>query len=419
MNKKIYFEPKSVKVSIVVPIYNIEEYLPVCVESIISQTHENIEIILVDDGSPDACPSICDDYAVKDERIRVIHKGNGGLVSARKAGVRVATGDYVLYVDGDDWIDSNYVENMLKPAITEKVDVISTIAVYMNYSDGRQLERITPMDMGIYREEDMIKKVYPNFICEDKFYDTSLPTNIYLYMFKREFLQNIQEQVDDEITMGEDMAVTFRSLLEANSLAVINCLGYHYRQRPNSMLHKKSREHFLKINTLYKNLQRAVKHTNNRDRALVMERKIARGIFFALWVGASNEMIKISENYLFPFSRVKPGSKIFVYGMGVVGYGIMEAILSREDYILVGCSDQGWKAHKDGLRFADGNICKVYPTEKILECDFDYVIIGVSRYNFRKQITELLLNLGVPEKKIALIDQSQLIEENLPFYNMK
>ena len=96
--------------SIIVPIYKIEQYITQCIESIIHQTYKNIEIILVDDGSDDNCPVICDEYALKDDRIKVIHKENGGLVSARKAGALEATGDYICCVDGDDYIAENYIE---------------------------------------------------------------------------------------------------------------------------------------------------------------------------------------------------------------------------------------------------------------------------------------------------------------------
>lgn len=403
------------KVSVVVPIYRIEAYISFCIDSILNQTYQNIEIILVDDGSDDSCPKICDDYAMKDCRIHVIHKPNGGSTSARKAGICQAVGDYILYVDGDDWIEPDYVEKLLEPLTEEKVDVVGDISVYMNYSDGRQLERTTPMKTGIYKGKDIISEVYPNYICEDRFYDTPLSTNVYLYLFRREFLQKNQPQVEDEIAMGEDMALTFRSFLHAESVAVIDYPGYHYRQQPNSMLHKRDSDHFQRINVLYKNLKRAVRDSEDSERAKAMARKIPRCIFFTLWACAPVRFAELSDTCLFPFSQVKTGSRVFVYGMGVVGRGIMEAIAETGRFELTGCSDQGWSVHAEGINIAGYKVCPVYAPEKIMECDFDYVVIGVSRYVFRQQITEKLLSLGVPEEKIARIDQSLLIEDNLPF----
>jgi glycosyltransferase involved in cell wall biosynthesis len=115
----------NVKISVVVPICNIESYLPDCIDSLINQTFKNIEIILVDDGSPDNCGKICDDYASRDERIRVIHKVNGGLVSARNAGYEVSTGNWLMYLDGDDWLDTDLCETLVKYVTRyEEVDVV-------------------------------------------------------------------------------------------------------------------------------------------------------------------------------------------------------------------------------------------------------------------------------------------------------
>ena len=105
------------KISVIVPVYKVEKYLDKCVESIVNQTYKNLEIILVDDGSPDNCPAMCDEWAEKDERIRVIHKENGGLADARNAGMDIATGDYIGFVDSDDWIEPNMYEVLLKNAL--------------------------------------------------------------------------------------------------------------------------------------------------------------------------------------------------------------------------------------------------------------------------------------------------------------
>ena len=101
------------KVSVIIPVYNVEKYLDECVSSVLSQTYSNLEVILVDDGSPDSCPLKCDQYKEQDDRVRVIHKQNGGLSSARNAGLDIATGDYVLFVDSDDYIIENTIKNLL------------------------------------------------------------------------------------------------------------------------------------------------------------------------------------------------------------------------------------------------------------------------------------------------------------------
>lgn len=122
-------------VSVIVPIYKVEKYLPYCIESIINQTYENLEIILVDDGSPDGCPRICDEYAKKDKRIKVIHKKNGGLSSARNAGLDIFTGEYVVFIDSDDMMINNAIELMIKELINNKSDLVMTDYYYLKSLD--------------------------------------------------------------------------------------------------------------------------------------------------------------------------------------------------------------------------------------------------------------------------------------------
>ena len=104
------------KISVIVPVYEVEPYLRKCLDSVVNQTYQNLEIILVDDGSPDKCPAICDEYAARDERIQVIHKENGGVASARNAGLERVTGDYIGWVDSDDWIETDMFEYLLENA---------------------------------------------------------------------------------------------------------------------------------------------------------------------------------------------------------------------------------------------------------------------------------------------------------------
>ena len=120
-------------VSIIIPIYNVEQYLRRCVDSVLQQTLENIEIILVDDGSPDNCPLICDQYKAQDNRVKVVHKKNGGLSSARNAGLKIATGEYILFLDSDDWIEPETAEELV--SIAEKYRVQKSIPLWIPLRD--------------------------------------------------------------------------------------------------------------------------------------------------------------------------------------------------------------------------------------------------------------------------------------------
>ena len=111
------------KVSVIIPVYKVEKYLEKCIDSVINQSYSNLEIILVDDGSPDNCGKICDKYAKKDNRIRVIHKTNGGLSDARNNGIKIATGNYIAFIDSDDYVTEDYIEYLLKLIIDNNSDI--------------------------------------------------------------------------------------------------------------------------------------------------------------------------------------------------------------------------------------------------------------------------------------------------------
>ena len=172
----------GLKISVIVPIYNVQKFLHHCVDSLINQTYKNIEIILVNDGSPDECPKICDEYASTDNRIKVIHKENGGLVSARKAGAIVSSGDYVACVDGDDWVAENYIDSFCQIIESYHPDVIC--CGYIAAKQGQQIHHIMPEKIGFYDKEALKKEVYPHLIqAEDA---TSFLPTVWAKVIKRE-----------------------------------------------------------------------------------------------------------------------------------------------------------------------------------------------------------------------------------------
>ena len=215
--------------SIIVPIYNVEEYLEKCINSILNQTFRDFELILVDDGSPDNCPKICDEFAKRDFRIRVIHQENQGLVAARNIGVKNAVGDFICYVDGDDWVRKNWLNTMYEVIKKSNPDIIvfSAIKKYIN----KEEEIPFNINEGFYNKEELVKHIYPYMI-----YDKRLPfckglifpvawNKIYrATLLKRHFCK------DTKIRMGEDNAFVFEICYYANSIYFINEIFYIYNQ---------------------------------------------------------------------------------------------------------------------------------------------------------------------------------------------
>ena len=224
---------KTVEISVIVPIFRIQKYLPECIDSLLNQSFLNFELILVDDGSPDNCPQICDAYAGRDARIRVIHKENGGLLSARKAGLKAARGNYISFVDGDDWVDKYYLDIMLKLARENSSDLVVT--GHFREFDGK-IETIKPATAATYDAQGIKNEILPNAIYNGRFCEHGISTYVWNKLFKRSLLTNILYDVPNEIIMGEDAAITYAYLTISKRITISRIPLYYYRQRHDSIV---------------------------------------------------------------------------------------------------------------------------------------------------------------------------------------
>jgi len=222
------------KVSVIVPVYNVGSYIYQCINSIINQTYSNIEIIIVIDGSTDDSSLICHSLAKNDPRIKVIEQKNSGLVSARKKGLEESSGNYILNVDGDDWIDPNCVEILVNQVKINSVDIV--VASYFREFIGNLEVIHQNIKPGVYRLEEYSNKIYPELISMKKLFKHGISTFSWGKLFKRDILNNIQMAVPNEITIGEDTVVTYPAITASNSISIIKDPLYFYRQRANSML---------------------------------------------------------------------------------------------------------------------------------------------------------------------------------------
>lgn len=240
--------------SIIVPIYNVEHYLKECLDSILNQKYEDFELILVNDGSTDNSAKICDDYAKYDARIVVIHKENGGLVSARKAGLKVAHGKYIGYVDSDDWIEADMYQSLCGAAHKYDVDIV-ICDIVENYPN-QEVRRTQMVAPGLYEKNGMEQEVYPIMLYAGEYYQFGLFPSVSNKIFKKTLIQKFQLNVDETIRMGEDVACTYPSLLDANSIYILDKQYlYHYRQNPSSMTASYDQNFFEKILILYGHLK--------------------------------------------------------------------------------------------------------------------------------------------------------------------
>lgn len=223
-------------ISIIVPIYKVEKYIRECVDSIIAQSYSDIEIVLVNDGSPDNCPAICDEYAIADSRVKVVHKENGGLMSARQAGLRASTGEYIGFVDGDDSIEPDMYERFANAIERYKPD-IALCEFYYDYPN--KLEKSNQNLIKPYFTKTEIEaEIYPTMLFKNTYYQFGINPCCWSKVFKRELLEKVLYNVTPKVKIGEDAAFSYPCLLEANSLAYIDKCLYHYRINQESMTKK-------------------------------------------------------------------------------------------------------------------------------------------------------------------------------------
>lgn len=218
------------KISIVVPVYNVEKELPRCVESLLCQTYQEIEIILVDDGSPDSCPAMCELYADKDQRVKVIHKTNGGLSDARNFGMEQATGEYILFVDSDDTIEVDTCERFVSCLEKEKVDIVVGECKEIR-SDNIVYQNHTNLDEGlVYTAQEYMLKA----ISASEFY-----CPVWLNLYRKDFLVKNQLKFAKGL-LHEDMEWTPKVFLKNPSIMYMKRPFYNYIIRGGSITRSKN-----------------------------------------------------------------------------------------------------------------------------------------------------------------------------------
>lgn len=217
-------------ISIIVPVYNAEKYLYNCIDSLLKQSFDDYEIILVDDGSSDSSSVICDEYSKKNNNIVVIHQTNKGVSKARQIGVKYSSGKYLAFIDSDDWVSSSFISSMV--AIIEKY--CPDIICFGSYqvSEKETIECPFPMDSKLYKKKEIIKYIYNRLI--EKSDGTYFPNELCMKLIKRELYVNNQVQ-DKKIMMGEDAACIKPCIAKASSIFIDDGLYYYYRRNDESV----------------------------------------------------------------------------------------------------------------------------------------------------------------------------------------
>lgn len=221
-------------ISCIVPVYNSGKYLKKCIDSLLSQTRALDELILVDDGSTDESPRVCDHYSSQNPNISVIHKGNGGLISAWKAGVTASEGELLTFVDADDYVDRDFIEKLEKGVSPGDVRQISVCGGITEEEDtGRKTgDLVNSLPPGVYQGEEL-KRLHHRLLGNEV---RTVSLSRCMKLISRELILDNMHFSDSSLTMGEDVSIMLPSLLDADRLSVTDASGYHYVKRAGSMV---------------------------------------------------------------------------------------------------------------------------------------------------------------------------------------
>ncbi len=211
-------------VSIVIPVYKVEKVLGRCMQSVFEQSYKNLQIILVDDGSPDNCPKICDEYAEKDSRIEVIHKENGGLSSARNEGMKICKGEYIVFLDSDDYLSKTAIEKMLNLCLKNDCEISILKTQFISFDFNEE----------VADEEEVVQIFDSEKAIEHSLYQILYSCTAWNKMYRKDILDGIWFPLRK---ISEDLAVSHLMMDKAKKIAYSNIIGYYYRQNPSSIMH--------------------------------------------------------------------------------------------------------------------------------------------------------------------------------------
>lgn len=262
-------------ISVIVPVYKVEKYLDRCVESIVNQTYKNLEIILVDDGSPDNSSALCDEWAEKDSRIKVIHKENGGVSAARNAAIDIANGEFIGFVDSDDYIDKDMYDVLYKQLISTQSD-LSVVGVYY----GERTDSFA--SNNVYSKEET-----QLFLFNQRDY---MAFNGYLVnkLYKSEIIRVNHIRLNKDVTMGEDMCFNFDYISHIKKMCASDYCGYHYEYRDDSCTNSMD----AKLN--YSIISVTEYFLSNAADKSLYKSVVAWSLRF--WIGIINDMVNYNQD---------------------------------------------------------------------------------------------------------------------------
>lgn len=381
---------KNPKISVIIPVYNMESYLDKCIQSVIGQTYVNIEIILVNDGSTDNSLDICRKYQRCDGRIIIADQKNEGLVAARKSGIIKATGDYVTFVDADDWIEADTYENLMNESDNEDVIVFGLVEDY----DTCSVKKTSNYRAGVYDTEAINSTIISDIFDTEIFFQFNMIPNLVCKIVKRELMNSVIPYVSNDVTMGEDVDFTCQLITRATSVNILTKTPYHYVQRQSSMVRSCTAES--SVYSLYEDL-----------RAIDVPSELKEGWNIQICAYMSFILqLKCMELYVEKssfFNRFRNKS-VIIYGAGNYGRSVSASMKNRLGVHIEAVADRDWNNRIKS--FAD--IAPVIDPEDIAAKKYEYIYIAILNEKVCESVKEMLIAQGISSDRIIYYSMSDV-----------
>ena len=393
------------KISVIVPIYNAVRYLSACLDSIKNQTLNDIEIILVDDGSTDGSSGLCDASAADDDRICVIHQANLGSTAARKAGLRSASAKYVTFVDSDDWIEADLCQSLFDEMTCHGTELV--IGAHFIEQDGSVKVQRSSLSAGFYDRNRLLGEIFPVLFHNDFEDEWTIYPYLCGKLFLREKLLPFQEQADDGIGLGDDVCVTFPYLVHCDSLVIVERPFYHYVQHEESQFRGQvSEKDLARFRIIYRMVSNSWR---GEPYAMMLQDQLRRYMLTTILLPRAPMLLSggIGRDKLFPFQGIRSKSKVILYGAGILGTACYRFLQERQYAELVFWVDARAEVlRQQGFPVKSLNEVTVWP-------DYDYVLVAVMKQHTAEHICKDLIQAGVVADKIRCVDEKHVLRDEV------
>lgn len=373
-------------ISIVVPIYNGEHYLRECLNSLKMQDYLDIEVILIDDGSTDRTADICRQYVLDDQRFHYIYRENGGQNAARKTGVEHASGDWVMFVDSDDFVTADFCSSFIQKQRQTGAEMVC--GQTQLFQDGKY-GRISPSPMGLFSGEDAFRKYI-----QPRFFSFGMASGEWPILYRKQAILDALDCIDMRIRFSEDCGCTIFCLLHARNVAFLKKVVYFYRQISESFCHTHSKSNAFDQKLLRSFLLKVIRAINDSDKEKFFIKEINWLIIRDLLLGGYEYFSDFPG--LYPFKEIPSGKRIVIYGAGVFGEEMHDKF--PRNLVLTGWVDRQYAYYQSQGK-------PVSSVEKLPEMNFDYVVIAITNPDTVDRIVQDLLDENIPAEKILRIDE--------------